>query len=100
MCSATICKERSLYVKLSSFLFYVFDSNLVRPDSRSARQTASQEVLDALVLDIGNTSGTVFDFESSFTRVDFASSVFTVDILNTGDLGTVGTLTFRGTSTT
>jgi hypothetical protein len=88
-------------VKLSSFLFYVSNiPRLVRPDSGSAGQTTSQEVLDALVFDVGDTSGTVLDLESSFTRVDFASSIFTVDILNTWDLGTVGTLTFGGTSTT
>ena len=74
--------------------------SLVRPDSSSARHAASQEVLDTLVLDIGNTGGSVLDLESSFTRVDFASSVFAVDILDTGDLGTVDTLTFGGTSTT
>lgn len=74
--------------------------SLVRPDSSSARHAAGQEVLDTVVLDIGNTGGSVLNLESSFTRVYFASSVFTVDILDTGDLGTIDTLAFGGTSTT
>ena len=56
--------------------------------------------MDALVSRVGDTGSTVLELESSFTRVDLASSVFTVDILDIGDLGTIETLTLGGTATT
>jgi hypothetical protein len=74
-------------------------SRLVGPDSLGTGDTASEEVLDTLVLSIRNTGGTVLDLEASFTRVNFARSVFAADVFDTWDKGTVGSLSF-GSATT
>jgi hypothetical protein len=64
------------------------------PDSLGARIAASKEVLDTLVLLVGNTSSSILDLQSLVARIDFASTVFAADVLNTGDLSTVGTVSF------
>lgn len=67
---------------------------LVRPETLGTGQTVHDQLLDRVVFDIRDTCGTVLDLESSFTRVNLARSVFAADVLNTGDEGTVGTLSF------
>jgi hypothetical protein len=73
--------------------------SLVGPDSLGTGNTASEDVLDALVLSIRDTGGTVLDLETTFTRVDFARSVFAADVFDTWDKGTVGSLAFGGATT-
>jgi hypothetical protein len=73
--------------------------SLVGPDSLGAGDTASEDVLDALVLSIRNTGSAVLDLEAAFARVDFARSVFAADVFDTWDKCTVGSLSFGGATT-
>ena len=75
-------------------------TGLEGPDFTGTDSRTSEEVLDTFVLGVEDTGGTILDLESSFTGVDFASSVFTVDIFDIGDLGAVETLSLGGTSST
>jgi hypothetical protein len=84
---------------LASFVWF-WRSDLEGPDFAGTDGSTSEEVLDALVLGVEDAGGTVLDLESSFTRVNPASSVFTVDIFDIGDLGTVETFSLGCTSTT
>jgi hypothetical protein len=84
---------------VASFLL-VARSDLESPYFAGTDRGTSEEVLDALVLGVGNTSCTVLELESSFARVDPASSVFTVDIFDIWDLGAVDSFSLRSTSTT
>jgi hypothetical protein len=76
------------------------ERDLESPDFAGTDGSTGKEVLDTLVLGVGDTGGTVFELEPSFARVDFAGSVFTVDIFDIGDLGTVETFSLGCTSTT
>jgi hypothetical protein len=94
-------KQCWLWVKrlLPSFEWF-WRSDLEGPDFAGTDGSTSENVLDTLVLGVGDTGGTILELESSFTRVDFASSVFTVDIFDIGDLSAVETFSLGGTSTT
>jgi len=74
--------------------------DLESPDFAGTNRGASKEVLDALIFGVGDTCGPILELESSFARIDLASSVFTVDILDVGDLSTIKTISLGGTSTT
>ena len=76
------------------------ESDLESPDFAGTDGGTSENVLDTLVFGVEDAGGTVLELESSFTRVDFAGSVFTVDIFDIGDLGTVETFSLGCTPTT
>jgi hypothetical protein len=59
-------------------------TGLEGPDFAGTDRSTSKEVLDTLVLGVGDTGGTVLDLESSSTRVDLAGSVFAIDIFEWG----------------
>lgn len=68
----------------------------MRPEPLGTGQTVHDQLLDRSAFSVRNTSGTVLDLETSFTRVNLARSVFATDVLDTRDEGTVETLSFGG----